>query len=129
MSYLTPDEVANQLGVTGKTIREWLKSKELVGVKLGGSWKIHESDLSRFVDGQRLEALIKKAESTHPDENWQGDQCNACGELIAVPYTNSKTNWVCSVPCKKTHDTQWANIVGRNSDEFAFNQGRVIPHF
>ena len=132
MSYITPDTVADQLGVTAKTVREWLKSKTLIGVKLGGSWKIHQQDLDRFVDGQRLHALIAKASETYPETDWEGDQCGACGELIPVPSSTNRltsTNWVCTVACKKVYDNQFATVVDRNTDDFAFHQGKVIPHF
>ena len=127
MSYLSPDEVAERLGITAKTVREWLKSSEMVGIKLGGSWKIHEKDFERFVDGQRLDALLRRAKKVHSDTDWFTGQCSACGDHIPIP--SQKGNWVCSASCKKKHDNDWALIVGENTDDRVFNQGTVIPHF
>ncbi len=50
---LTVQQVADQLQVRPKTVREWLKSGQLKGVKIGGrQWRVKESDLQAFVDGQ-----------------------------------------------------------------------------
>lgn len=42
---LTPEQAAEILTVAPKTIREWLKSGKLSGVKVGRLWRIKESDL------------------------------------------------------------------------------------
>lgn len=128
MAYLSPDDVATKIGVTAKTVREWLKSEEIIGVKLGGSWKIHENDLSRYIDGRRLEALLSKAEEIHPNMQWQGGQCVCCFEIIPTPSPQND-HWVCSIECKKKYDREWSQIVGSGSDEAIYNQGKVIPHF
>jgi excisionase family DNA binding protein len=49
--YYTPDQVAEILMVSAKTIREWLKKGRLKGSKLGPRlWRISETDLQKFVD-------------------------------------------------------------------------------
>ena len=48
--YYTPDQVAESLGVSAKTVREWLKNGKLQGTKLGPRlWRISESDVEKFV--------------------------------------------------------------------------------
>jgi excisionase family DNA binding protein len=46
---LTPEEAANRLGIAPRTLREWLRSGKLPGVKLGRLWRIRETDLKAFI--------------------------------------------------------------------------------
>lgn len=41
----TVEEAASMLKVTALTVRRWLKSGELRGSKIGGLWRIKESDI------------------------------------------------------------------------------------
>jgi excisionase family DNA binding protein len=45
---LTPDEAAKRLRVTSFTIRKWLRSGELQGIKAGRLWRIKESEIETF---------------------------------------------------------------------------------
>lgn len=47
----SPKEVANMLGVETNTVREWLKSKKLKGIKIGdrGQWRIPERELNEYL--------------------------------------------------------------------------------
>ena len=126
--YVTPDEIANNLSITSKTVREWLKSGDLVGVKFGNSWRVHEKDFERFLEGQRLEMLMQKAKIKHPNDNWIEGQCAQCGVYIPVP--DYLKNAVCSQGCKQSYDVTVVNIVGdRGSPEFYDCASNVIPHF
>jgi len=127
LTYVTPDVFADEIGVTAKTVREWLRSGELVGIQLGKSWRIHRADIERFVEGQRLEALVKKAQRTHPDIIWKKDQCAQCGEAMVSPEYNSP--WVCSSGCKHAYDDSLAAIVGHGTPEHAGGLAMVIPFF
>lgn len=67
---LTIAEVAEELGVTTRTIRNYLAEGKLTGKKIGGQWKFHKSDIydfagmtiedpvSSFLDGTDLEAML-----------------------------------------------------------------------
>jgi len=46
----TPEQVAEHLQVSQKTIRAYLRSRKLKGVKLGKEWRIKQSALKDFVD-------------------------------------------------------------------------------
>jgi len=48
---LTPDEAAEIVKVSAKTIREWLKAGTLKGIKTGRLWRIKESELRAFAYG------------------------------------------------------------------------------
>lgn len=43
-------EVATILGVTKATVREWLKTEKLKGVKPTGQWRVSETELKRFLE-------------------------------------------------------------------------------
>jgi excisionase family DNA binding protein len=48
---LTVPQVADKLQVDEETIRRWLNSGKLKGVKIGGSlWRVNESDLIEFIN-------------------------------------------------------------------------------
>lgn len=47
--YLTTEEIAEMLKVTTKTVRNWLQSGELRGIRLKGSWRIPKSEFERFL--------------------------------------------------------------------------------
>lgn len=45
----TPEGAAEALMVSPKTIREWLRTGKLKGVKLGRLWRVRERDLQEFL--------------------------------------------------------------------------------
>lgn len=47
--YLTPEQVAKRLAVSPKSIREWLKTNRLTGIKMGRVWRIRERDVEAFL--------------------------------------------------------------------------------
>jgi excisionase family DNA binding protein len=52
----TPEMAAEMLHVSILTLRKWLRSGQLTGVKVGRQWRIRESDLTLlFEHGQRDE--------------------------------------------------------------------------
>ncbi|MFZ5823874.1 MAG: helix-turn-helix domain-containing protein [Bacillota bacterium] len=123
--YLTPEQVAERFQVTAKTVRDWLRTGELVGVKLGRSWRIKESDLDRMVEMERLNVLVERAQRKYPGTTWRVGQCSQCGESIPVPAKMGI--WVCSPKCKAEHDEEAATLVGRNSEEYITSRADVIP--
>ncbi len=46
---LTPDDAAIALLVKSSTVREWLRTGKLKGVKMGRLWRVRESDLAEFL--------------------------------------------------------------------------------
>lgn len=50
---LTPDEVAARLKLEPKTIREWLRTGRLKGIKVGRFWRIEESVLEDYLKGNK----------------------------------------------------------------------------
>jgi excisionase family DNA binding protein len=49
MRYLTPEQVAEQLGVSIRTVYEWLLAGRLKGLKAGRLWRIRPADLEEFM--------------------------------------------------------------------------------
>ncbi len=45
------DELAEALGITRRTLYNYLKNGRLKGVKIGGEWRITEENLVRFLNG------------------------------------------------------------------------------
>lgn len=46
---LTPEDVAKSFAVKPETVREWLRTGKLKGVKVGRLWRIRESELEAFL--------------------------------------------------------------------------------
>jgi excisionase family DNA binding protein len=52
-TFVTVEEVARRLSLNSETIRRWLRSGRLRGIRLGerrAGWRIREADLSAFLN-------------------------------------------------------------------------------
>lgn len=67
----TVEEVAKQLSVTGRTIRNYLKSGRLVGRKIGGQWRFPESEVQRLLNGSGPE--MPEFQSIQAIQSMQGN--------------------------------------------------------
>jgi len=49
--YLTPEDIAHDLGVTVETVRSWINRKKdpLPAFKIGREWRIRREDFERFI--------------------------------------------------------------------------------
>ena len=47
---LTPEDAAKALVVKPETVREWLRTGKLKGVKMGRLWRVRERDLEAFLE-------------------------------------------------------------------------------
>jgi excisionase family DNA binding protein len=52
--YLTIKDIAQQLKLDEKTIRRWIKSKQLPAIELGGKYRVTRSDLNAFLESRKL---------------------------------------------------------------------------
>lgn len=59
----TPEQTAELLHVATKTIKDWLRSGELPGIKVGRQWRVTESDLQKYIDLRKGQSVHDKAES------------------------------------------------------------------
>ena len=49
----TVEEIAEKLKVKNYTVREWLRTGQLKGFKMGGRvWRVKESELKKFINGR-----------------------------------------------------------------------------
>jgi len=54
---LTPEQVAERLGLSVLTVRDWLRSGRLPGVKPGGRvWRVRAHDLDAYIRGLSRES-------------------------------------------------------------------------
>lgn len=61
--FLTPEQVAEKLQVTTRSVYNWLRSGKLKGLRAGGSWRVTEDDLMAFLTGTAPEPEKKPARS------------------------------------------------------------------
>lgn len=47
--WLTAEEIAKELQVTGETVRAWCRAGQLRATRVGGRWRIKRSDLDEFL--------------------------------------------------------------------------------
>lgn len=52
---LTPEEAAKELKLATKTVKDWLRSGKLKGVKFGRQWRVLRGDLEAFKRAGRPE--------------------------------------------------------------------------
>jgi excisionase family DNA binding protein len=65
-TYLTPEEVANNLRVSMRSVYKWLKSGQLESYRPFGRWLITPAHLDRFVKGGSLPAASVVTATTAP---------------------------------------------------------------
>lgn len=58
--YYSVQELADQLGVTTRSIRNYLHEGKLKGTKVGGKWKFSEQNLFDFLYGDKENLMIQK---------------------------------------------------------------------
>ena len=49
----TVQEVAEWLKVTDQSVRRWIKVGTLPAAKIGHDWRVHESDVVKFIEERR----------------------------------------------------------------------------
>jgi excisionase family DNA binding protein len=54
LELLTIDDVAALCRVSSKTVRRWIKTRELTAAQLGAQWRIRPRDLDLFIH-ERME--------------------------------------------------------------------------
>jgi len=70
LQLLTPEQVAEMLAVPARTIKDWLRSGRLRGVKLGGTvWRVEEKDLVAFVEEGRQAAAQAMNDEDDPEDD------------------------------------------------------------
>lgn len=124
-NFLTPEQIGEQLGVRPKTVRDWLRAGDLIGIKVGKSWCIHPRDMDRLLGERLYQARLEHAARLHPDIVWQRRQCRECG--ILIPEPSKSDQWVCSPECRVAYDGKAEAVVGRGTEEFATCCGVVVP--
>jgi excisionase family DNA binding protein len=50
---LTIEEASRYLQKSVKTVREWLRTGKLPGLKVGGTWRIRETDMRAFLEAAK----------------------------------------------------------------------------
>ncbi len=51
---LSPEQVATQLNIPERAVRDWLETGALAGVRIHGHWRVKKGDLAAFL-GQPTE--------------------------------------------------------------------------
>ena len=63
---LTLKEAAKLLKVSLRTIQRWCDEGEFPAFQLGIQWRIYESDLRNYIDGQKRKAERRSNENAQP---------------------------------------------------------------
>jgi excisionase family DNA binding protein len=62
-TYYTPEEVADRLKVSRRSVYEWLRSGKLRGLRAGQYWRVAEPDIVAFLEGDAPKPTTKDAKS------------------------------------------------------------------
>ena len=52
--WLTTDEIAKDLKVNVKTVRNWINSGELAAIDVGGEYRIYRKDYEAFINSRKI---------------------------------------------------------------------------
>ncbi len=89
-TFLTPEQVAEQLSVETTTVYSWLKTARLAGVKLGRLWRVRAADLKKFTD---------KGWNTEKITTFKVQHTNNRKEVSKTsPTKQQTTSWIDSLP-------------------------------
>jgi excisionase family DNA binding protein len=47
---LTPEDVADRLSVSPLSVKNWLRTGQMKGLKVSKLWRIEETEVDRFID-------------------------------------------------------------------------------
>lgn len=53
--WLTTDEIARDLKVNVKTVRNWINSGELAAIDVGGEYRIYRKDYEDFISRRKID--------------------------------------------------------------------------
>jgi excisionase family DNA binding protein len=96
---LTPEEVAEQLQVAVKTVKDWLRAGKLRGIKMGQLWRVEPEALDEYLNRQRiaqqmeLEAKVSKESAKRIRQGGSyavhGFGCEECGHnfILDISFT------------------------------------------
>lgn len=58
--WLTTDEIAKDLKVNVKTVRNWINSGELAAIDVGGEYRIYRKDYEDFINRRKIDRGRRK---------------------------------------------------------------------
>lgn len=53
--WLTTDEIAKDLKVNVKTVRNWINSGELAAIDVGGEYRVYRKDYEDFINRRKID--------------------------------------------------------------------------
>ena len=53
--WFTTDEVAKELKVNVKTVRNWINSGELAAIDVGGEYRVYRKDYEDFINRRKID--------------------------------------------------------------------------
>jgi excisionase family DNA binding protein len=92
--YLSPNEIAELLGVSPFTIRRYIKLGELRAIKLLGGFRVHRDELQRFLKAHEVnpteEELLPEEVATE-----KAEPASLPSPSVPAPARNPKAGRTC----------------------------------
>jgi excisionase family DNA binding protein len=85
---LTIEEAAEELKVQPKTVREWLRTGRLEGIKAGRLWRIRREEWERFL----AESTTKRKNLTDEDLDDIAAAEEALADPVRIPHEQVRRN-------------------------------------
>ena len=51
-SLMTPEDVANYLSISPRTVYDYAQKGKIPAIKIGGQWRFREDDISQWLDNK-----------------------------------------------------------------------------
>ncbi|MBX6378522.1 MAG: helix-turn-helix domain-containing protein [Clostridia bacterium] len=67
---LTVEETAERLAVSPRSVRAWLRTGELRGVKVRNLWRVPESAIDEFLEHPQERRVSRRGEEDEEDREW-----------------------------------------------------------
>lgn len=85
----TSKEVAEMLGITARTVWDYIKAGKIKARKVGRAWKITADNIKDFMDeGQEKTLAVTEIREVQADKN--ETRVNLKDGIITIYYTNNK---------------------------------------
>lgn len=129
---LTPEDVAEEMQVSQRTVYEWLRNGDLPGAKLGSAWRIDPIDVANFFDRHRAEQLMDRVKAEFPEVDWIEGRCSECKRPMPVPREMQfgQSGWVCGKACMEGFRHKLSHLIDLNSEDGAQTaMPEVVPYW
>ncbi|HOO75374.1 MAG TPA: helix-turn-helix domain-containing protein [Tepiditoga sp.] len=80
--FYTTEQISEILGIHQKTVLRYIKEQRISAVKMGGQWRISETELKNFTGQKQKEIMVSSITDVYPKS--KEDSIRITNTLVAV---------------------------------------------